>query len=323
MSGFVHLDAGETSFFLRELESIKARTYDIKFPNLMGMQIIPVSSTADTGAEFITYDQYEMTGFAKTIADYADDLPSASTKGRQFQNRVVSIGSSYQYNLQEIRAARMANKPLQQRMAMAARRAVDQKINKMAFFGEVNNGITGMFNNPDVTRVAAPENAGSTSRAWADKTPEEILSDMVEAFNSVYINTLGIERATTLLLPLSQYTLISNTRLASGTDTTIREFFLMNNPGAEIIAINECSFQSGIDIREGYGGGIGIGDVPPQSDIMVAYARQEDMLTLEIPQPFEQLPVQETNLAYKINCHARCAGTLIYYPTSITIYEGI
>jgi hypothetical protein len=56
---------------------------------------------------------------------------------------------------------------------------------------------------------------------------------------------------------------------------------------------------------------------------MVAYKKDPDMFTLEIPQMFEQLPVQERNLEYVIPCHARIGGVIIPYPLSLYIMEGI
>ena len=105
MNQFVNLDAGETLFFERELENRKAQTYDVIRAPLKAFELIPVSSTAGAGAESIVYEQYDATGVAKMIANYADDLPRADVKGKEFVAKVKSVGNSYGYSLQEIRAA--------------------------------------------------------------------------------------------------------------------------------------------------------------------------------------------------------------------------
>ncbi len=51
----VNLDSAETAFFARELEYIKSKSYDIEFPPLKAIKLIPVSTEAGPGAESITY----------------------------------------------------------------------------------------------------------------------------------------------------------------------------------------------------------------------------------------------------------------------------
>lgn len=48
---FNRMDAGESIFFARELEYIKAKTYDIKFPQLKARELLPVEFEANAGAE--------------------------------------------------------------------------------------------------------------------------------------------------------------------------------------------------------------------------------------------------------------------------------
>jgi hypothetical protein len=39
--------------------------------------------------------------------------------------------------------------------------------------------------------------------------------------------------------------------------------------------------------------------------------------------PFEQLPVQEQGLEFQVPCHSRVGGTIVYYPLSMAIMEGL
>ena len=116
-------DADESIFFERELEALKSRTYDLKYPELKARSLIPVSFEAGPGAESISYEQYSQVGMAKLIANYADDLPRADVEAKKFNSPVKSLGASYGWNVQEVRAAAMAGKPLTSRKAAAAKRA--------------------------------------------------------------------------------------------------------------------------------------------------------------------------------------------------------
>lgn len=302
------LDANETFFFARELEYIKSRSYDIQFPKLKALSgLMPISTEAGPGAEVITFTQYEPTGFARVISSYADDLPRADIRGKQFTSMVKSLGVSYAYSMQEIRDAMFAGKPLQQRQSNAARLANDQKANKLAWFGDPEFNIQGFLYAPNVP--AAPVTADGTGNTteWVNKTPDQILRDMNELANSIFSITNGIEAPDTLIMPIDQYTLISSTPRSQNSDTTILEYFLQNNP-----------FVTNVDwVYELKGAG------PNDEDIMVAYHNNPDKFTLEIPMPYTQYAPQERNLMFEINCESRFGGVIIYYPLSIAIGEGI
>ncbi len=305
----LNLDANQTAFFSRELEYIKARTYDVEYPELKAMQLIPVSSEAGPGAESITYQQFDQMGLAQIIANYAQDLPRADIKGKEFTTPVRSLGTSYGYSLQEIRAAQFAGKNLEQRKANAARRAVEQKMNKIAWFGNEDYGLQGFITNPNVTRAAVENDGTGSTTQWENKTPDQILRDMNDLVNGIIDLTNGVEMPNTLLMPIKQWTQISTTARSSTSDTTILEFFLRNSPAITSVEwVNELK---------------GASQLTPGQDIMIAYDRNPDKLSFEVPQLFEQFPAQERGLEFVVPAHARVSSVLIYYPLSISIGEGI
>ena len=300
-------DADETIFFLRELEHIKSKTYDIKFKELKARLVIPVSFEAGAGAESITYRQFDQVGVAKLIANYAHDLPRADVLGREFTSKVKSLGASYGWNVQEVRAAQMAGRPLEQRRANAARRAVMNKENSLAFFGDVASGLSGWFDNANVPDVAMPADGTGSSALWTAKTPDQIIRDVNLLTRAIHTNSKGIESGNTLLLPLFHYNLLFDTPRSANSDTSIGEWILKNNPHLE-----------GIDwLNELEGAGAG------STDMMICYDRNPDKFTLEVPQDFEQFPVQEKGLEFEVPTHARYGGVLMYYPLSQAKGDGI
>lgn len=306
MNAFTNLDSAESMFFERELEYRKAQTYDVIRAPLKAMELIPVSNEAGAGAESIVYEQYDATGIAKIIANYADDLPRADVKGKEFVARVKSVGASYGYSLQEVRAAQMAGKPLEQRKANSAARAHRELWNRTAFYGDEENGIPGWLNNANVPSAAVAAGA-STDTEWSTKTADEIIKDMNDAANGIVSLTNGAEIPDTLVLPIEQYSFIASTNAGTGTDTTILEFFLRNNP-----YINAVEWAN--ELKGAFDGG---------TDGFIVYCRDPDAIQFEMPVTFEQLPVQERGLEFLVPCHSRIAGTVIRYPLSQTFKYGI
>jgi hypothetical protein len=304
---FINLDAAEGVFFTRQLENIKSKSYDVKYAELKARSILPVSFEAGPGANSITYRQYDMTGVAAIIANYAKDLPRADIKGKEFTVPVKSLGASYGYNVQEIRAGQMSGLPLEQRRANAAKRAVLQKENTIAFFGDTDTGLAGFINNSAIGSYTVPNDGSGSSTLWTAKTPDQIIRDLNGLAHKTVEDTKGVDAADTILLPLSRYNYIAATPRSANSDTTILEFFLKANP-----YIKEVSWLNELETA---GSG--------STKRMIAYRRSPDYVTLEIPQDFEQFPEQEQGLEYVVPCHSRIGGVILYYPLSVAKGDNI
>lgn len=304
---FVKLDSDESIFFGRELEKVKSKTYDILFPEYKALSLIPLGEEVDPGAETIRWESYEDVGIAQLLASYSDDVPRADVKGREVRSPVKPLASSYGYNLQEIRAAKMAGKPLVQRKANAAKRAIDYKQNLIAFFGDSASGLSGLINNANIQEYTVPADGTGSSKLWSAKTADLILRDMNGVCNQIFTATKGIHSATTLMLPLAQYTLAAVTMMGTAALETVLSFFLKTQPFCkEVTWLNELKAAGAAS-----------------ADRMIAFMKSPDVLTLEIPQPFEQLPVQEEGFEFITYCHQRTGGVLIYYPLAVCFGDGI
>lgn len=302
---FVKLDADESIFFSKELEAVKAKSYDILYPEYKATQVLPVSSEVDPGAETIKYEQYDEVGQATMLASYSQDIQRADVKGKEFRVPVKGMASSYGYSIQEIRAAKMAGKPLEQKKANAARRAIEILQNTVAFFGDSSLGLAGFLNHANMSEYTVPDGV-STDPEWNTKTADEILLDLNAIANKVVENSKGVHAPDTLLLPLTRYGLIATKRIPD-TNITVMKFFLETNPHIKNVDwLNEL---------ETAGAG--------NSKRMIAYKKDPDMLSLEIPQPFEQFPPQELGLEFVVNCHQRTGGVIMPYPMSAAFADNI
>lgn len=302
-----NLDAEGDIFFARQLEFVQSRVYEYQYPELMSYRLFPVNTNFPVGAEYITTTGYQSVGRARVINSYADDLPAAALIGMQLSSKVQGIGASYRYSYQEIRNAQYANVPLESALAMAARRAIEQKMDDLAFFGDSSVGLYGLFNNPNIPTQSVPADGTGGSTEWSTKTPDQILRDMNLIVNQIATSTNGVEAPNTLLLPLEQYTLIASMARSANSDTTVLDYFRINNPFIdEVIPVPKLA-------------GAGLAGV----DIMIAYERSSDKVEMAIPMPFLQHAPQERNLEFVINCEARFGGIRVLYPMSMIIGEGI
>lgn len=323
-SGATHFDSAEEAsvFFARELDYVKAKSYDRQYPQFTALNLFPISSEADPGAETVTYYTYDREGFAKIIDNYSDDLPRADVNGKPNYAQVKSIGASYGYSAQEMRASRMAGKNLDSRKAESARYQIDNLNNKIAWKGDDASGIMGVLSSgQNVPAYAIGAGATSGKTKWTEKTAEEILADINGMAGYVSKTTKDVERPDTLCVPNDVFMDIS-TRQIPNTAITVKKFLLDNAPYLkEIVSTPELNADSPETnpYAEGATGvttGNGVG-------VAFMFTNSADKMSLENPMPFMQYPVQPRNLETVVPCEARTAGVIFYYPLSALIATGV
>ena len=299
-------------FFARELDYIKAQTYDRLYPEFNALKLFPVSSEVDIGAETVTYYSYDRTGFAKIIHNYATDLPRADVKGVPTTAPIYSIGASYGYSVQEMRASRMAGKSLDVRKGDAAKYAIDRRINEIAWAGDAENKLIGVLSpENNIPLFTLPQNAAGTSTRFVDKTPQECLEDIKAMLSYVDVLTLSVEQPDTLALPAEAWNYLAYTPRSEVSDTSIMKWILENMTQLkEIVKAPELNANGGVHSYTG-------------QDVAFLYTNDPMKFTIEIPLTFFQHPIQPNNLEFEIPCEARVAGAMIFYPLSAMLAVGI
>ena len=303
----MRLDSNESVFFNRELAYVKARSYDAKYAELKGLSLIPISTEAGAGINEIIFHQYRGVGFAKVIADYAKDFPRVDIYGEEKAVKVKGIGDSYGYSIKEIRASQRTGKNLDQRRAITARRAHDEMMNRMALKSNTADGTFGLLDFPGITEVTLQADGTSSSKTWASKTPDQIVRDINDLVNAVMEPTSAREVPDTLLLPIAQYNDLASRRIGEAGEKTLMRYILDNSP-----YIKKIDWLS--ELKNFGAGG---------TNRALVGRFDEEHLTLEIPQPFEQFEAQQEGMEFTIPCHSECAGTIIYYPLAFAFADGI
>jgi hypothetical protein len=299
------LDRNESAFFSRELESIKTRTYDAKYKELKAFSYIPISTTAGSGVSQITFRRFTGVGFAKIIADYGKDFSRVDVYGEEDSVKVVPIGVSYGYNIKEIRESIRSGKNLDARRAATARRAADQKINELALFSDPKAGTRGVIDYPGITEQTLPADGTGGSKSWKTKTVDQVLRDINIITDGIMIPTNGVEVPDTLLVPLEIYNFLANTRLGDNV-TTLLKYIIDNNPH-----IKKIDWLT--ELAHAGAGGTGR---------ILCGKFDEEHLTLEIPQAFEQFDPELKGMEYTVACHCETAGVIVYYPMAFCFADG-
>ena len=275
-------------FFARELDFVKSQSYDVEYPEFTALSLFPMSSEVDPGAETVTYYSYDKTGLAKIISNYATDLPRADVKGKPTTAIIKSLGDSYGYSIQEMRASRMAGKSLDTRKAESARYQIDYLNNKIAWNGDAETGLKGVLSTDNDVPLYTIANGAKGTTSWADKTEDEILADITGMLKQMATVTKKVEKPDTLALSSDAYIEIQNKRI-EGTATTVLKYIQDNIPDIkQIVSCPELDADS-----------VETNPYAAASDgkaVALLFKNDSRKLSIENPLPFMQYPIQTQGL---------------------------
>jgi hypothetical protein len=284
----------------RQLDYVVSKVYMRLLPEINANRLVPDDTSIPEWIETVTIVQYDAVGMAKIIANYADDLPRVDVRGAAKTVTVKTLGDSYGYNVNELRASRATGMGLDQRKADTARRAMDLKIAQIKLTGDPDFGLPGLFNHPNIPEAILP-NPGD----WGALTGDQIYANLIFLAGAYQQQTLGVHTANFLELAPAAYIAATTKLITSATPMTPLSAFSAAFPSITTEMIWELK-------GAGY---TGIGT--PGVDMALLYERNTDNLAHYYVMPFTQLPPDARNLEIVVDCMARSGGVQIFYPLSL------
>lgn len=291
-------DAG-VAFYISQLTNLESKVYETLYPDIIFPELVPVNTSDPEWIDQVAYLSFNGVTMGKFIAANGRDLPQSDIDTNISHIPVNYAGNSFGYSLEELRKATAMRIPLDAAKARIAYRGAMQHSQQVAFFGDADRNMYGLFNHPNVPLDNSTIN-------WNTATGNE----MVAALNSLLIkvwnqsNTRHV--ANTLLLPTTIWSIISSKRMDTGTDTTVLEFFRRNNNSTGVTG-QELDIRAVLWLNDA-----GVGGAPR----MMAYEKNEDNLTMRNPIPWRPLPPQATALRLEIPCEYKISGCEFRYPLS-------
>jgi len=291
----IRFDANETAFFTRSLEAVDKEIHQKLYPEFKWARLVPLFSGVHEGAQAFVSRHMDIAGLAKTVVDYATDFPASDVQLGEDTSPIVSGGSSYRYSIQDMRAAQLANVPLDTFRAMAARQMIERYVNSMVLLGDSTKGVTGFYKSSAIT----PDT--SLTGTWSSATADAILKDLLILEQVAYKASKGVETPDTLVLPPSLNALL-NKPVGDNLQWTVRKAFLEQSEYVKNIE-TDYLLESANASNNG-----------PRK---VCYRRDPSKLRAIVPVVFEQFPPQPKGMTFEVNCHCRVGGTEILYPGSV------
>lgn len=316
----------DDTFLENELIQAEKTALKVDYPTkkFANGSILPISTELPEGTEYYKYKIFDILGYAKYIANPADDLPRVGIDVKEVMGKIYNSGNEFAWTFKDIRAARLARRSLDSELLISAKDAHMNLFNVTIPFGNVTYNILGLFNNPNVTEYAVSTvGSGTPNTLWlengiATKTPDQIIADICGILNSIITVSKETQEPNRLLLPLTHMQHISCTARATNSDTTILEFVQGIFPNVQFIGLSELqqATLTAYGILGPSGGAL-------TGSMMVAMNVNERNVKVHMPMPFKKQPSYQLGLSIMSPCEMETGGTDIRKPLGFAYGKNI
>ncbi len=308
------------NFLVSQLSVIEPQVYRIRYPDIQYPNLIPVDTSGNEWAKSVTFFSQDMVGQADWFHHMALDVPLADITREKHEVGIEMAAIGYHYTLEELgQAAMVPGTNLSADRAAAAKRAYEEFVDGIAIRGYPNaanqvKGWTGLINEPSVTVANAESDGNGSSPAWDDKNGDLIIRDVNAALTGVYTESLTVEMADTIALPVAAFTLLGTTRLGANSDLSVLQWLQRYNVYTAQTG-QPLTIRALRGLETAGSGGTGR---------MVVYRNDPQVLKIRIPMPHRFMPVwQRGPLRFDIPGIFRLAPLEIRRPKAIRYIDGI
>jgi hypothetical protein len=294
------------AFYISQLSSVEAKIYEAKYRNIVYPEFVPVDMSQPEWVDEVTYISYDAVTVGKFIGANAKDLPQSDINASKSTIPVFYGGNSYGYSLDELRKSQQMRIPLDTTKGRASRRGFEEHAQRVAFLGDADRGITGLFNNANVQ-------LSNSLLDFSAATGQAIVSYLNAVLINVWQNSAETHLANVLALDSDNWAIISEKRMDSGTDTTVLEYFKKNN--LYTARTNQpLTVKSNYELKTAGAGGV------PR---IIAYELNDENLVMHMPMPWRPVAPQPKGLRVEINAEYKFGGVEFRYPGSAAYHDNV
>lgn len=295
-------------FYISQLAQVEPRIYETKYPNINFQELIPVNSSVPEWVDNVDYISYDAVTMGKFVGANADDLPNVALKAKKDSVLVGYAGNSFEYSLDELRKSQHLNMPIDTTMASAARRGAEEHMQRVAYFGDAERGMHGLFNHPNVPT----DSTSSLNWTHADTTGKMILAEINGFIGDVWQQSKGVHVPNVMAMAASRWTYLATTPATEyAPDKTLLEILQTQN------LYTRMTGQPMLIVPRFQLDGAGASG----KDRILTYEMNADNVTMYIPMFWRPTAPQPRNLKIKVPAEYKVSGTEFRYPMAAGYFD--
>ena len=302
------LDASTSLFLDNELRNIDERVFIQPKPALSALSgLFPIKSDFLPWQTTYTYRQIDSVGKAAIMAPSSGAFPVVNINRSESETAIVKIACAVLLDAGQIEAAAALGIPLEDSYFMAAKRAIEEQANTLAWVGDDDSGVAGLLTTAGIGRAAAG-NALASGTSAANN-----LVELNKLANSAPNASGQVEAPDIALLPPDSYQAVAQQQFSAASDTSTLNFWRATNG-----YIGEAR-----PIRELSSASILVGQARTLTDCAVSFRR--DPMALEfLFSGIRRLPMMQTGpLSFQVPFVAYCGGMAVRLPKSVMLITGV
>lgn len=299
-------------FAVSQTAYIEQQVYETQYPDIQYPALIPTDTSANEWAKSVTYYSSDKVGRAGWFHHYAKDIHIADIERTKNEVGIEMADIGYRWTLEELGQAMMIpGTNLSGDRAAAAVRAYEEFMDDIALRGKAEKNMEGIIDYTGITASLASIESGHT--VWNEKSADAIIADVNDALTGVYTESLTVEMADTVLLPIQCLTIISTKRIPE-TSISVLDYLITKNVYTQVTG-RPLTIRGvrGLETAGQNGSGR-----------MVVYRRDPSVIKMHIPMTHRFLPVWQTGpLVFDVPGIFRVAGVEIRRPKAVRYVDGI
>ena len=300
------LDEANNVLFSRQLETILPDLVAEEIAPTSVRAMFPVNTAFSPNTKTVTWRMLTITGAAKIIADYADDIPLINMFGEEKSTKVQTIAVGTEFSVDELSASAEGGISLASEGPVAARDSILRKENVLAYEGDTKFDQVGLFSGTATTGIAQTAANG----LWSAAAQGVVYTEMATLVGDVHTDSKTIHKPSRILMSPANFQLISTTQFSTASDTTILGYFRANHPGVDVQAVQEFS-------GAGAKGGMGAAN-----DAVFAYNPNPSEIFLAVIMAIEQRAPTELRLKIETIYRSKVGGFIIRKPLAMKFLTG-
>jgi len=305
-TGDARLDGLNTSIYYQAqaLTHLYAKVLEVKYPELTARSIFPVSNETPEGAQKAMYEVVDVTGGARLTANHANDIRRVDVKTDAIEVDIKHCQNFFDYSFQDLRAAQLAGKPLQETKAKASQRDLERELNDLAWAGDKASKIKGFLS--EGTGIGISPFASPIRSMSAEDLNRAITAKAAE----MHSRSRGVFSPDTLVLPLEEYNYIFD-EVWTGTQLkSIGAWILENNRHIKrILPAPELMADSGLNRFK--------------KPVGALFQYDKDNIAIEMPMLPRMAAPHATLTGFQVLNEARTGGMFVKQPMSAVILTNL
>jgi hypothetical protein len=235
----VRLDNAQRVFFAKELEHIDTTVYGMLMPELVMRELVPTIPGIPEHKNAYTYRTSTEVGEAELGGSAGDDVPMVEVSRAEFSQAIETYKLGYYYDDDEIITARNEGVPLDVDRAMACRRGLERKVDRVLALGDSKVGSVGLLNVSGVSTYTLLDKKKG-GKGWGtvgepNATGKEAAADVMGLVNSIVDDSKQAIQRVVVAMPSAKRTFLAETPYQQGSDTTILKYIQANCEKLEAI----------------------------------------------------------------------------------------